>query len=318
MKKCLFSVMSVAILATAAGCSNEESYNNPKQGEQTAILFSKPVTISHGDMKSKAAIEGLVLPTDGTLGIFAEKTADGSSYIENGILAGYAAAANSTFTGATTTYNWPGIEPLDFYAYFYPESSVGITVTDVTNISYTLQSTWAAQVDLLYTEKVTETKPAAAATGPIVPLAFKHAMARVRFNIKSDSNPGAELKSVKFNDNTVGTFSIKGKEFTTVGTPADITIAGTDVIVKADGTTSDNCIESLVFPTNNDWAKALTIVIDGEEFSTTLSGNMLTAFEAGKKYTYTINYTGKVIEFGEPTVTDWLDGGIADPIIPIQ
>lgn len=320
MKKFLLTLSSVALLATMNSCTNEEIIEDatPRVNDEALISFSDPVTISHGD--TKAAIEGTSLPSDGTLGIFAEKTTGGAAYITNKTLNGYGSMTNSTFTGTPTNYYWPGSESLDFYAYFYLASSSGITVTSATDISYTLQSTWTNQVDLLYTEKVTESRTTGEDPSPVVPLAFKHAMARVCFKIKSSTNPGAELQSVMFNDNTVGTFSIKGKAFTTVGTPVNITISGTGVTVKSDGTVSDTCLESLVFPTGADtWAKAITVTIDGETFApVTLSDDMLTALEAGKKYTYTINYTGKAIVFGQPTVTDWTSGSITDPVIPVQ
>lgn len=311
MKKFLLTLSSVALLATMNSCTNEEIIEDatPRVNDEALISFSDPVTISHGD--TKAEIDGTSLPTGGTLGIFAEKTADESPYITNKTLNGYATATNSEFTGTPAYYYWPGSESLDFYAYFYLASSSGITVTSATDISYTLQSTWANQVDLLYTEKVTANRT----TGSAVPLAFKHTMAWIRFNIKSSTNVGAVLNSVSFSADESATFSLKTGTFGTPENSVSLTLNdGTPTTPDASGTVSTAYVNSLLIPTT--WTdKEVTVRINGATFDPV---KISKTFVPGLVYTYTIDYTGTQIVFSEPTVTPWDKIAESAVDVPVQ
>lgn len=312
MKKSLVSLTAVVILATMAGCSNEENGGMPDpDGKNSLITFSQPVTINHNGEETKAAIPGTTLPANGTLGVYAYNTgsvASGDVYISNQTLDYATPNGNSLYSYfGSTEYFWPGTQALDFYAYFYPSGSGGITVNGVENISYTLQGSWTNQVDLLYTKTTNKTKAT-------VPLAFDHAMSWVRFNIKSTTNKGAVLQAIKFNNNTVGTFSLKDGVFTATNTPGDITVTGSTSadISTGDASTTDY-INSLVFPTTA-WAPSVTATINGKEFAAVqLSAITL---EARHVYTFTINYTGTVIEFSEPTVSEWTytSGSVEVPV----
>ncbi|MDH6306522.1 hypothetical protein M2459_003222 [Parabacteroides sp. PF5-5] len=308
MKKYLLSLSTVALLAAMSSCSNEEviGKGEPKVIDDALISFSKPVVTISQNEESKSAIEDATLPTGGTLGIYAYK--------------GTAPYFTAVYTPGDYTalmesgYMWPGSETVNFYAYFY--KGTGVSVTNYETIPYTLNSTWNDQVDLLYAQKSQAKTESTPGTVDPVPLVFNHAMAWIRFNIKSSTNAGVELNSVSFLTKTKAAFSLLAGAFGTASDEATLTLNdAVPVTPDATGGVSTACVNSLLIPTT--WTdKDITVTINGAVFAPV---KISETFAPGLVYTYTIDYSGKEIQFSaDPEITEWNKTAVGAVDVPVE
>ena len=229
MKKLMtFAVMAALILA--AGCAEIEN-KSATNDAQHAIGFSNyaPRNLTKADgtyAASTTLIDGKIFD------VFAYATANGTAFATNAIGTQFMNAVDVTYgdggnSDATkNTYSpmryWPsGDTPdwLTFWAYYPVQSGNGITYTapngsnGVGSYAFTTADAAGSMVDFMVADVVND-KTYATTTNGVVPLTFRHQLAKIRVIFKTDLNPTADpctkvvLTDAKINNiRTTGTLS---------------------------------------------------------------------------------------------------------------
>ena len=346
MKKVLFMI-SVATF-TLMGCTNESSEYVGSGPEQKEIAFM-PLT----QKATRAAVQGTAFPN---------QSMEVAAYQSAGIATPANYFAQTTFSQDGSTGIWKGSR-------YWPLSSATINffaVTGEANNNITVQNdlsgasvTYATnnQSDIMYAfgRGAVEQNGNALVFPANVPMAFKHALALINFQIKGST--AIKVKSITI-DNAYYTGSLALANTGATAASGDVT---TTVTWTPDGSEGSYTVPNIsnypltgsYYPTNTDpatatdWAnvmiiptqqagssteygfKTFTITycivnnsVDGPEQTYTYAPSgytgstpNLTAVAAGTKYTYQINMTLHEIEI-VPSVTAWTDGGTGLVEIP--
>lgn len=296
MKKLLLPVFALLALAS---CNNEEIQD---------IQSNEPVEISFGQslqLYTKAIVNEATLPTGTKVGVYALEYLNGitpawgatDNFMEDYTLTAGDAGALTVTSGQEKYYSViPGMQ-YDFYAY-YPQAdaSNGITTnTLAADKAPTLTATITKQEDIMYASATAQTKKAEK-----VALAFNHALAQVKFQIKKATGAKVTtLNNIKVKANSVGTMDI------TTGTWTDMKTA-TDFIALKDGTISITETAApagepiMLFPGEVLGENSVTFTIDNKDYSFTPTATLA----AGKTTTITVTVTATAVTFSQ-TVTPW-------------
>lgn len=224
---------------------------------------------------TKDLITSNYLPTNSTIGVFVTNTSggdyDGHSY-NNILFTANGSDANQTWNEASIELS---MNEGKCYAY-YPYSS---SVTDVTKIPVST----TGQVDYMYATPV-----AVNAMNKNAALKMNHALSAVRFMIKKGIYAGTEqVTAVSVKSSTLGTsgtLNAKTGEVTGVsGTGAEISVSKSLALNEV---TQD--VDVIVVPTEAAADLTLSVTLDGETYSTVVSGAALTKANCNK-YTLTVN-----------------------------
>lgn len=324
MKKFLFIASALAIVA---GCAKVTTVDT---GEPQEIAFEAYTNVS-----TKGPITDAVFPTDWNMLVHALYDGDQESlhyFGESGTSFTY---GSGVWHDATTTRYWPATGTLTFNAVAPTATISGVTsFTDVTfnygsgydlsNITATLGDNSSNQTDVL----VAKTAKSGKIQGDL-PMTFKHALAQVVFKaatvddsqtitikkavLKGSSQEGSMTATPSESDVTF-VWNTEGKtakdmnvcesanqQLTTMATEV-----GDPVLVVPMAALDDKQLLELTYDITypgdasmTDVVATVALKVDGEA-----SG---TAWEAGKKYIYTLTFSGPQEITIDPSVADWAE-----------
>ena len=324
MKKSL--IIALGAIALVACTKTSVSY------EQTGEIGFAPVVRKNS---TKAAVEGTAFPNQKikVYGYYDNSMDTGSSYSAGKFAVEYLpgvefAKKGATWAGATTPYYWPKTGSMLFAGYS-PVDFAGVTFTLASNkfsVAECPQPEFSATKDLLYAGY-----GKSVLSGPVA-MAFSHALSWVTVKAKAAAANQIKITNIKF----VG-LAEKGSsdglpEWTVSGTKEQLNVfaptSAFDVPADAAATlveSNPNC--GLVFPQT--LADAAEIVVSYEmnngagqwfaqapfvqKLNLLKSGDAtINKWEAGKHYTYVINFSAIGGEPGSsneitiaPTVNNW-------------
>lgn len=321
MKKSL--IIALGAIALVACTKTSVSY------EQTGEIGFAPVVRKNS---TKAAVEGTAFPNQKikVYGYYDNSMATGSSYSAGKFAVEYLpgvefAKKGATWAGATTPYYWPKTGSMLFAGYS-PVDFAGVTFTLASNkfsVAECPQPEFSATKDLLYAGYTTSV------LGGTAPMTFSHALSWVTIKAKAAAADQIKITNIKFVGLAAKAFSAGLPEWTVSGTKEQLNVfAPTSAFeVPAEVTlveSHENC--GLVFPqelTNaeivisyemnngaNQWFAQAPFV---QKLNLLKSGDdTINKWEAGKHYTYIINFSAIGGEPGSsneitiaPTVNDW-------------
>lgn len=288
MKQTKFILAGAVAALTLSSCSNNLDDNSSWGSDSQNVKFSSYI---EGQKTVKAS--GTTWTTGDKVGIFMKKA---------GADLGAATAANKQFIaddrGNLTAADQALVYPegaVDFVAY-YPytasvtENKVAVDVKDQTK---------PADIDLLYSNNATNVTASANA----VNLGFKHQLATVRLNIKTQGIAStAGLTATLTGSKTAGSFNLAdGSLAVTDASAADIAFT-----VNAAGTQA----EAIVLPQNAANVK-VKFTLNGKTVEQALPAASAT-WAAGNRYAIDVTLKGEstgeiYVNFGQATITDWTD-----------
>ena len=323
MKKSL--IIALGAIALVACTKTSVSY------EQTGEIGFAPVVRKNS---TKAAVEGTAFPEQNikVFGYYDNSMPVGRPY-ENGkfaveYLPGVEFAKNGAiWSGANNNhYYWPKTGSMLFAGYS-PVDFAGVTFTLASNkfsVAECPQPEFSATKDLLYARYTTSV------LGGTAPMTFSHALSWVTIKAKAAAADQIKITNIKFVGLAAKAFSAGLPEWTVSGTKEQLNVfAPTSAFavptVETLVESNENC--GLVFPQT--LADAAEIVVSYEmnngagqwfaqapfvkKLNSLKSGvDTINKWEAGKHYTYIINFSR--IEGGsgssneitiKPSITDW-------------
>lgn len=323
MKKSL--IIALGAISLVACTKTSVSY------EQTGEIGFAPVVRKNS---TKAAVEGTAFPNQKikVYGYYDNSMATGSSYSAGKFAVEYLpgvefAKKGATWAGATTPYYWPKTGSMLFAGYS-PVDFAGVTFTLASNkfsVAECPQPEFSATKDLLYAGRGTSV------LGGTVDMVFSHALSWVTVRANAAAANQIKITKIKF----VG-LAAKGSSdglpvWTTTGTK-DLTVFAPESAFPVPAGTTGTIVESnencgLVFPQNLADAAAIEVSYEmnngaGQWFaqypfvkklnSLKSGANTIDKWEAGKHYTYIINFSAIEGEPGSsneitiaPTVDKW-------------
>ena len=307
MKQTKFILAGAVAALTLSSCSNNLDDNSSWGSDSQNVKFSSYI---EGQKTVKAS--GTTWTTGDKVGIFMKKA---------GADLGAATAANKQFitddrgnltaAAADQALVYPE-GAVDFVAYYPYTASVteNKVAVDVKNQSK------PEAIDLLYSNNATNQTASANA----VNLGFKHQLATVRLNIKTQGIAStAGLTATLTGSKTAGSFNLAdGSLAVTDASAADIAFT-----VNAAGTLAD----AIVLPQNAANVK-VKFTLNGKTVEQALPAASAT-WAAGNRYAIDVTLKGEstgeiYVNFGQATITDWTDvpggninvdfnGGTVDP-----
>lgn len=290
MKQTSFLLAGVVAALTLSSCSNNLDDNSSWGSDSQNVKFSSYI---EGQKTVKAS--GTTWTTGDKVGIFMKKA---------GADLGAATAANKQFiaddrgnltaAAADQALVYPE-GAVDFVAYYPYTASVteNKVAVDVKNQSK------PADIDLLYSNNATNVTASANA----VNLGFKHQLATVRLNIKTQGIAStAGLTATLTGSKTAGSFNLAdGSLAVTDASAADIAFT-----VNAAGTQA----EAIVLPQNAANVK-VKFTLNGKTVEQALPAASAT-WAAGNRYAIDVTLKGEstgeiYVNFGQASITDWTD-----------
>lgn len=307
MKQTKFILAGAVAALTLSSCSNNLDDNSSWGSDSQNVKFSSYI---EGQKTVKAS--GTTWTTGDKVGIFMKKA---------GADLGAATAANKQFVAddrgnlTAAAADQALVYPegaVDFVAYYPYTASVteNKVAVDVKNQSK------PADIDLLYSNNATNKTASANA----VNLGFKHQLATVRLNIKTQGIASTDgLTATLTGSKTAGSFNLAdGSLAVTDASAADIAFT-----VNAAGTQA----EAIVLPQNAANVK-VKFTLNGKTVEQALPAASAT-WAAGNRYAIDVTLKGEstgeiYVNFGQATITDWTDvpggninvdfnGGTVDP-----
>ena len=368
MKK--FFILAATALVAIAACSKNEA-------DTTSYEKSKVINFNTVAGKAtKAPITGTTYSYDApAFGVFAYYLAEGNwnTAAANSSAVSYMNDVEVSFNDTkdiwapASTYYWPLEGKLTFIAYS-PKSAATAVFSNagvLTLTGFTVNTTVAAQVDLLYSaiaadktqnedyyEDTANSKDSETAEGDKgVNIQFKHALSQVIFKAKTADEVFDAGLSFKVDAITVNAASTATSM--TVTNPTSAQLASDITTWTAPGTNADFAVSNTAFPAaaNTYLTKTLSDPIGdpllmipvtafaGTDPTVTVSytlyrtsdnvdlgsktvtihfddiDDVVTAWQAGKKYVYNLTIDLQKIYFN-PSIVDWADGGSQDVDVP--
>ena len=322
MKKSL--IIALGAIALVACTKTSVSY------EQTGEIGFAPVVRKNS---TKAAVQGTTFPNQNikVYGYYDNSMSVGRSYASGKFAVEYLpgvefAKKGATWAGATTPYYWPKTGSMLFAGYS-PVDFAGVTFTLANNkfsVAECPQPEFSATKDLLYAGYTTSV------LGGTAPMTFSHALSWVTIKAKAAAADQIKITNIKFVGLAAKAFSAGLPEWTVSGTKEQLNVfAPTSAFAVPAAETlvesNENC--GLVFP--QDLADAAAIEVSYEmnngankwfaqapfvqKLNLLKSGDdTINKWEAGKHYTYVINFSAIGGEPGSsneitiaPTVNNW-------------
>ncbi len=331
MYKRLSLVNTVIGAILLCGCSQSDPIN---AGHDTNVpinwhVYSKDVQGSRALMTDDARLQTACTPSIGGEAIAiwgSHNRANGPIF--NGTLLTYEAKTSTTphmwnYVDEPDRY-WLYDTEYDFLAY-YPADFPDVTATSTS--FKTVYNTLKSQEDLMLAYKTVNTSDASFDAHSPVPLQMEHALAAVKFKVKSEDGRAMTLKSLSLSGlYTAGNFNYQGKDKPVLSDWANhsgntasynwtgtLAFGGTAADVKAYTGASPLATYAedgfiLVIPQQN-CTPALDIATTDKVYDRAVLGKV--DFEPGKQYVYTITIDPK-FDFSITVVTtSW-----EKPIIP--
>lgn len=278
-----FTSMAAALFLMAGftSCTNDELEQKPLDGRTPINLTSSVATRSISQNIQDTQIAAGV-----QVGVFAQS---GGTAIENGDNNALTADGTGGFTGGNTMY-FPEEGDVSIYAYApYNSNWAGMLSTDN---EFTVQADQSSDANYCASDLmigVPSTNPVPSTTDA-VQLNFKHKLTKLNINFNVGTS-GVDLKGATVKVKNVKTTATVNIETGTVTesaspAPADITAA----VFDAEATTFT---ASVIFVPQTITANTAFVEVtttNAGPFTAPLSQEV--AFEGGKKYTYTAQFTG--------------------------
>lgn len=224
---------------------------------------------------------------------------------------------NTQYWTADKTYTFQGYAPTTNTA---AAGEKGVTFTNfVAN----------GETDLLASNVVTKTTDANISTTDAIQLTFRHVLSKIKFKFTTNlDNVNITISALKVNAlPNKGTYTNNGTAGTwAVSESGDYNLTSTGTLTNSAELTSG---EAIVLPqTPNNISVTFTVTATGglsltKDHTVTLPNT--TTLEEGNVYVYTANITAqnidpenplKPIEFGDPTVEEWIPAKDAEVIFP--
>lgn len=327
MKKSL--IIALGAIALVACTKTSVSY------EQTGEIGFAPVVRKNS---TKAAVEGTAFPNQNikVYGYYDNSIPAGKPYAPNKFAVEYLPGVEftqktdgSTWTGKEHSYYWPKTGSMLFAGYSPVDFGIGKVKFRLGDNKFSVdtlvQPDFSATKDLLYAGYTTSV------LGGTAQMAFSHALSWVTIKAKAAAANEIKITNIKFVKLAEKGSSTGLPEWTTTGTK-DITVFDPEAACKVPAV--DTLVESypncgLVFPQNLADAAAIEVSYEmnngaGQWFaqapfvkklnSLTSGANPIDKWEAGKHYTYIINFSRIGGEPGSsneitiaPTVKEWDD-----------
>lgn len=272
-------------LPILSACSNNE-------GEEPTAK-SANLEVNLNGCLSRSIITGTSMPEGSELGIFVADNANAVNYTNvKGVVNGTLCLLESSVPLDE--------EPNYVYAY-YPYSSSN---TDATAIRYDVTS---QTEDFLmgYSADDNGIRDYVDSSRPTANMLLKHAFAKVTLNIKksADNNNDGILSSVTL-DSVATSGTVNLLQQTSVGdTPSGKVSTTTSVTLSA---TEESSVSLLVAPTSSLTSTSLTMVIDGDSYSTAIPTTKTTTWEAGKQYSYSVVVGENAnVKINDASITLW-------------
>jgi hypothetical protein len=273
-------LVALAAMLALASCQNSPNLQPKSESVDFATAigdYSTRAADNHWDAGDNVGI--YMIAAGGTLD--ANALAQNKKYTTTGTNSLEAASA------ADEIYYPDNGAAVDFIAY-YPWQT---TITDFTYpVNVATQSPMTA-IDLLYSDNATGYTKG----DPTADMTFTHELSKIVFNIV-DKTEAITMPSVTVEGiNTTAGFSLVTGALSGAGTPADVAM-----VVSSTGDHSARA-EAIILPAAEaDYTFRFTI---GEKTLRLVIEDL--ALEEGKKYTYTVNVTDKVLMDGEGEIIDW-------------
>ena len=325
MKKSL--IIALGAIALVACTKTSVSY------EQTGEIGFAPVVRKNSTKAAvQGAVQGATFPEQNIMvfGYYDNSMPEGSSYASNNFADAYLpgvqfAKNGAIWSGANNNhYYWPKTGSMLFAGYS-PVDFAGVTFTLASNkfsVAECPQPEFSATKDLLYARYTTSV------LGGTVDMAFSHALSWVTVKAKAAAADQIKITNIKFVKLAEKGSSTGLPEWKTTGTK-DITVFNPEAACKVPAV--DTLVESnpncgLVFPQiltdaaievsyqmNNGAGQWFAQAPFVQKLKLLKSGdNTIDKWEAGKHYTYIINFSAIGGEPGSsneitiaPTVNDW-------------
>lgn len=308
MKKML---LLAAIAALAGSCAKTDSCNITPSGNDIQIS----ATIADISPSSRVAYTNgstAEWADNDALGLFCTQSSPAAANLQFTVTG---TASTPVWTPATTIYWKDGTTQHSVLAYApYAAGNSSSAAVKVPALATQTGTINAAQ-DLLYSKNLGTT---GVTRGTAVALTFTHALALIEFKMLIGGGIATGTTLTNFilaagaNDkfytsDTNSTIDIASGTLTLTGgtTTNTATITPTTPPVL---TTTATPYYALILP-GTYTAPTLTINIKDAgttDFTTTTSSLTTTAFEAGKKYSYTVTISRTAITISNPTITDWI------------
>lgn len=290
-----FMAPAMAAVALLTGCSTDNDFENKKESFADLELAS----VKSSDMQTRAVIDGTEFPTDrGNIGLFlyaneaaSQKYGDGYDNVQysyNSIKEKWTATP-SIKTGST-----PG------YIYGYYPYKAGYTNIKAIPVASSINGD-----DVMYAEKQGAITDMTAAHTTIT---MSHALARVVIKVVNKGYTGnAKLSKIKFSGVEIaksGTLNATDGSITATKSDVSLDVPTANQNITASGT----IYECLLVPSKVETGRqnvSLTLTIDGEDKSLTLSGNNGVIFEQGVKSAVTITLSNTGIALQSVDINNW-------------
>ena len=280
--------------ALLAGCAK-----SPVEEVKTSEQFTNLELAYVGATETKAAIDGTAFPTDGEIGLYLFKDeAAATPYGESGY-------TNVKYTYNSTKEKWtaaPSIKVGSTPGYlfgYYPYDS------EVANIKAIPVTSSLNGDDVMYATPVKDVTDQTAAQTAIT---MNHALARVSITVKNNGYAGAaKLSKIKFSGAEIapeGTLNALDGSVTATKSEVTLDVTGDAQTV----TTAGTIYECLLVPSKAVDGKqtvTLTLTIDGEDKTATLSGNNGVIIAKGTKSNITITLSNSGISVQTVSVEEW-------------
>ena len=326
MKKSL--IIALGAIALVACTKTSVSY------EQTGEIGFAPVVRKNSTKAAvQGAVQGATFPEQNIMvfGYYDNSMPVGSAYKDGNFAVEYLpgvefAKKGTNWAGATTHYYWPKTGSMLFAGYS-PVEFTGVTFSLASNkfsVDTLVQPDFSATKDLLYAGRGTSV------LGGTVDMVFSHALSWVTVKAKAAAADQIKITNIKFVGLAEKGSSTGLPEWTTTGTK-DITVFNPEAACKVPAV--DTLVESnpncgLVFPQtltaaakievsyemNNgagQWFAQKPFVAQLNLLTSNKGANTIVKWEAGKHYTYIINFSA-IGEPGSeneikinPSITDW-------------
>ena len=211
-------ISGIAVLMLLVSCSKEEVIDVNHDGDE--ITFD---VVTNSATRAADVYCNNNMPKE----FYVSAISDGMSYIDKD----HIAYENESWVNKSGVRYWPETT-VDFYAYYNDNGSYQWSVAEgkavAKFVNFTVNGSVAAQQDLIYAVKTSQSKPGEDAANTPVALNFRHALSQIVFQAK---NTNANLY-----------VEISGVDVVNVGNTNTFTFPSVDTdnnIVDHDGTTAD-------------------------------------------------------------------------------
>jgi hypothetical protein len=311
-----------AVLPLLLTSCDKEKLDDATDNIPVPLSIQATIDISSGST-SRSLVRGDTLPGSSEIGIFVTGTGytpQVSIYTLEGSEWTTPNPIYLTKNEATVYGFYPTIEPSDSVSIRANTTDKTIPITVASSYNAIASDVPATQADYLYAKGASEGSTMAKVTksNPNASLKFYHALSQLSFIINKADNFGGtgnltSLTVTTTSDNITGagTLKLDGSGITLSGSLSkSITMTGSTTINASSSTVVT--ATALVAPLTSSQSVTLTMTIDGQNYTGTISG---ATWEAGKNYIYTVTVGGGTLTITSVSIQGWVDVGSGNVIV---